>query len=272
MSKFEAGQSTQTVNDVIKATLTPPGAASADGQFKSGEVSTYRLGNDHHFWALQGDPARVYDLILLMIPDNTADGDHPIVPEGGSGVRAIFVTSQGQGYAASGTVSGLKWGQGKQSVRADFSFHSTIAGKSYDIGSGRLEFTNGLTREQTASVTGSVLAQVQPPVFPNYGSFQSTGVSFRASGTGTYTLNAWQTIEGSEVQGILLHLATDNPGTPVRAFFTKNGWLYLTSDYSLANVSWDKDQRTFEGDFEFKFNSSVDREHAVSSGKIRLQY
>ena len=274
MSTYEGSEPAQSVTDVIKATLSPPGAASAEGTFRSTEVHTYTLGKDHHFWALQGDQNDDFDLILLMIPDDTADGDHSIVPEDGTGVRAIFVTSQGQGYAESGTVSGLKWGQGKLGVKADFKFKTKVEGKSFDIGSGRLEFTSRAAHQRAVGASGSVSATVEPPVFPNYGSFQASGVSFRASGTGIYALQAWQTIEvpEQEQQGVLLHISTESPETAIRAFFTKNAGLHLAREYSLENVEWNKGARTFKADFKFDFNSAVDKTHTVRHGKVDLSY
>ncbi|WP_191832172.1 hypothetical protein [Pseudomonas fluorescens] len=271
MSKFERSESTQSVNDVITATLSPPGAASADGKFKSTEVYSYTLGKDHHIWALQGDQNGMFDLILLMIPDDTADGDHSIVPEGGTGVRAVFVTSQGQGYAESGTVSGLRWGQGKQGVRADFKFKTKIEGKPYDIGSGRLEFTGGSTHQQPASAVGSVSATVDPPVFPSHGSFQSSGLSFQASGTEIHKLYAWQSFADSE-QAIVLHISNEHPETVLFGFFGIGHGGYIAKKYSLTNVKWDKEARTFTADFQFDFNAPVGTAHTVRHGKVDLRY
>ncbi|MCY1456272.1 hypothetical protein D9M71_734800 [compost metagenome] len=135
-----------------------------------------------------------------------------------------------------------------------------------------LEFGELSDLKDIKAGTGTVSATVDPPVFPNYGLFEASNISFvpEGEGAGFHQLLAWQTIEGPEpsVQGVMLRISNTTPENYI-GFFKRGQELLLAKHDGLKAVEWNKERRTFKAEFKFTF---LDGKHTVKAGKVDLSY
>lgn len=248
------------------ANIAPP--TDTGSPFKADLLDIYHLGNDIHVWGLQGDVDGNYSLILFMIPENIANGDHEIVPEGADGIRAIFVTSHGASFASFGRVKRLE--KGENFLRAGFFFEASIDDRNYTV-DGEVELPNIGTSERTASVVSSVTAKLSPGVIPKVESFDASGFEFYKKSEMLYQLYAWQTLRSGDEQAIIMLVSFDNLKAPALTLFAKNSRVYLTKNSTLNGTEWDKVKQTFTAGFSFDFDADG-KTHKVQDGKIDLKY
>ncbi|MEF9900162.1 MAG: hypothetical protein RR736_15040 [Pseudomonas sp.] len=264
MSTTQRVERTLLLEGEIQAQILPPSPISDN--FLSNELGLYDLGGDVHIWAAQGELSNVYDLILFMIPKNTPNGDHEIVGEGGRGIRAIFVTSEGAGFASEGTIDSLDWSDSH--IDASFDFDVEIESESYKV-MGEVHVQIKDSGQQAVEVDSAVTATLSPALIPKVELFSASGFEFRSKGEDSYQLHAWQKIADEE-QGIILLVPIHSSGS-ITAFFTRDFRAYLTKNITWKVLEWDKIERTFKAEFSFEF-AGDNKTHKVQQGKIDLKY
>ncbi|MNJ53643.1 hypothetical protein [Pseudomonas alkylphenolica] len=250
----------------VTATLDPPGSVAKN--FNATHFDVYKLNGELHIWAQQGGADR-YDAIFLRIPYDTS------IETGAKGIRAAFLTRDAGGYAEEVKLLGFEWGKNKWSITLKFAFSVKCEHGEYKITDGALKLSYGELSDLKGleAGAGTVSATVEPPVFPGYGSFLASRLSFvsEGEGSGFHRLVAWQAIDGPEsgTQGVMLRIFDNSPESPHYAFFIEGQTLLLARGYSLKNVEWNKENRTFKAEFEFTF---LDDKHTVKAGKVDLSY
>lgn len=244
------------------ATLDLPGSVAKN--FNATHFDVYKLNGELHIWAQQGGADR-YDAIFLRIPYDTS------IKTGAKRIRAAFLTGDAGGYAEEVKLLDFKWDEKKWSVELKFAFSVKCEHGEYKITDGALKLSYGELSDLKDLKAGTVSATVDPPVFPGYGSFQASGLSFRDSGAGVHKLYAWQTTADSE-QAIVLHISNEHPETVLFGFFGIGHGGYIAENYSLKKVEWDKESRTFKALFEFDFSSAIDKPYTVRAGTVDLSY
>ncbi|WP_136477934.1 hypothetical protein [Pseudomonas sp. DG56-2] len=266
MSTIDRWERTLSFEGLMLADIAPP--TDTGNPFKADLLDIYRLGNDIHVWGLQGDVDENYSLILFMIPENIANGDHPIVPEGADGIRAVFVTSRGASFASSGVVKRLE--KGEKVLRAGFFFVASIDDREHIV-QGNVTFENIGMSERADSVVSSVTAKLSPGLIPKVESFEASGFEFHKKSEMLYELHAWQTLRSGDEQAIIMLVSFDNLKAPALTLFAKNSGVYLTKNSTLNGTEWDKVKQTFTAGFSFEFNAGG-KTHKVQDGKIDLKY
>lgn len=279
MNTSEKSKCAIAVSGSMTAKLSAPDQGTHD--FEATFVDAYKLGNDLHLWGHQGDVEGQFDGIFLIIPLDTEEGNHIILPgedDGQSrGIRAAFFNGSGEGFSTNeGSLKNLKWGEGKQSVEFTFDFEVETWLRAWSVCDGRLNVCYDIQKnlKEGSALPSSVLADVRPEIFPGHGQLESTWVTFRDTGSGYYMLHAWQAIDDlNQVgQGVIMYIDSNDPEALRPAIFTKDRGAYPARKYSLTNVEWDKQGRTFKADFEFDFNYSSQVVHTLRNGKIDLNY
>ncbi|MNJ52515.1 hypothetical protein D3C77_478550 [compost metagenome] len=276
MTIAERTQKNTLATGSVTAMLIRSGSLPED--FNATFFDVYKLNDELHIWAQQGT-SEFFDAVFLRIPFDTPDGDYDVEPGGteAKGIRAAFLNKDSGDYAEIGKLSGFQWGNNKRSVRFQFEFSGKHGLRKYLITGGELEIEFGELSDlkNLKAGTGTVSATVEPPVFPNHGSFQSSGLSFQASGIENYgeihRLYAWQTTADSE-QAIVLHISNDDPETKLFGFFGIGHGGHIAKNYSLKSVEWDKENRTFKALFEFDFGPVNGKPYTVRAGTVDLSY
>ena len=250
MSKQYYSDRTHGIDGTVKATLTP-----TEGEkrlFDAQDFDTYPLGDEQHFWAMQGDPDGQFDLLLVRLPRDIEDGTHPVGLD--EKVRVTLVSSEGgHGEATSGHIMGLQWDRETGRVAAGFAFEIEVESSPgrYSIAEGELALDYSARHRladcpeaAAAPAAGVVTGRFEPAIFPGREQFRADSILFERHDASSQRLIATQTYNG-QTQGILVVIEQDEPHACARAFLIVNSVLRL-AQATLAEVNWDKQARTLD--------------------------
>lgn len=247
MSKQFYSDRAHGIDGIVKATLKP--IEGNQRLFDAQDFDAYPLGDEQHFWAMQGDPDGQFDLLLVRLPRDIEDGTHPVGLD--EKVRVTLVSSEGgHGEATSGQIKDLQWDRETGRVAAGFAFEIEVEASPgrYSITEGELALDYSAQSrladrlQPAAAPAGAVTGYFEPAIFPGREQFQADRIIFEPHDASSQRLIATQTFNG-QTQGILVVIERDEPHVCARAFLIVGSVLRL-AQATLTEVSWDKQART----------------------------